>query len=128
MPSLLDLTQDPPGLRGGVCSNCGFVFFPFQTFGCEACGHFGADLQPRLLAGRGTVTATTVVHRHADPRRPAPFRVVELTLDDGPSVRGVAVDDVEISVGDRVHTTMLPDVAAEDELLALRFAPEGTTN
>ncbi|MFF2082707.1 OB-fold domain-containing protein [Nocardia sp. NPDC058176] len=79
------------------------------------------------LRGQGTCTAATVVHRHHDPRRAAPFRIVQLTLDDGPVLRGVSVDDANTKVGDRVELTTVPcDV--DDERFAIRVAPHGESN
>jgi hypothetical protein len=122
MTSIVDLDVDPPQLRGGHCRNCGFVFFPFQTYGCEQCGAYGDSLESRPLAGHGTVSATTVVHRHASERRTSPFRVVQVTLDSGPMVRGVTVEGTEPGVGDVVQLVTLPE-ETEDELLAVRFTP-----
>lgn len=122
MTSIVDLDVDPPQLRGGHCRSCGFVFFPFQTYGCEQCGAYGESLVPQALQGHGTVSATTVVHRHASARRTAPFRVVQVALDSGPKVRGVAVEGSEPAVGDVVQLVRLPG-EAEDELLAVRFTP-----
>jgi uncharacterized OB-fold protein len=77
-----------------------------------------------VLAGRGTVQAATVVHLHADPRRPVPFTVAELCLDDGPVVRAVAADGTAMDVGTRVETVLVPVAEGEDELLGLRVRPE----
>jgi uncharacterized OB-fold protein len=125
MASVIDRSVGgPPGLVGGECRGCGAVFFPYQSYGCERCGRYGADLAVRVLAGRGTVQAATVVHLHADPRRPVPFTVVELCLDDGPVVRAVAADGTAMDVGTRVETVLVPVAEGEDELLGLRVRPE----
>ncbi|MWA01600.1 hypothetical protein F8568_014690 [Actinomadura sp. LD22] len=120
MTSIVDLDAEPPRLRGGTCRVCGLVFFPFQTYGCEQCGAYGDALQPSPLKGHGTVRATTVVHRHADPRRPAPFSVVQVDLDEGPMVRGVVAEGVELEVGASAQLVKVAD-AGDDELLAVRF-------
>ncbi|XVV38308.1 Zn-ribbon domain-containing OB-fold protein [Streptomyces sp. CA-100214] len=122
MTSIVDLTSDPPKLHGGRCLGCGFVFFPFQTYGCEKCGSYGTSLQPFDLSGSGEVTASTVVHRHADPARTAPFRVARVTLDEGPSVRGLVVQGRDVANGDRVQLARVDDTA-DDERLAVQFAP-----
>jgi uncharacterized protein len=114
----------PPELVGGVCGGCHAVFFPYQSFGCERCGRYGADLAVRVLTSRGAVQAATVVHLHADPRRAAPFTVVEVRLDDGPVVRAVAADGTAVAAGTRVEAFHLPVAEGEDELLGLRFRPE----
>ena len=123
MTSIVDLDTDPPQLRGGRCHGCGFVFFPYQTYGCEQCGAYGESLGRVALEGRGTVSATTVVHRHLDPRRPAPFRVVQVDLEGGPQVRGVAAEGTEAAVGSLVALVRSPEVPDADELLAVRFTP-----
>jgi uncharacterized protein len=125
MTSVLDRSAgDPPGLVGGACGGCGHVFFPYQVLGCEWCGGHGTTLAARTLAGRGTVLAATVVHLHADPRRTAPFTVLQLRLDDGPVVRGVAAAGAEVAAGARVETVLVPIEEGADELLGLRFRPE----
>ena len=124
MTSVLDRSVgSPPGLVGGACQGCGFVFFPYQRYGCERCGRYGDDLRARTLAGRGTVLAATVVRLHADPRRTAPFTVLRLRLDDGPVVRAVAVDGAEVAVGGRVEAVLVPIPEGVDELFGLRFSP-----
>lgn len=125
MASVVVATADgPPELVGGVCGGCNAVFFPYQDFGCEHCGRYGADLTVRRLSTRGTVEAATVVHLHADPQRTAPFTVLEVRLDDGPVVRAVGVDGIVTASGGRVEAVILPVAEGEDELLGLRFRPE----
>ena len=81
-------------LSGGACE-CGHVFFPWQTFGCEVCGRHGEDLHPRRLSGSGSIVASATVHLHAGKGRQAPFDVCVVKLDDGPVVRTLLA-----SVGD----------------------------
>lgn len=125
MTSMLDRSvEGPPGLVGGACDGCGFVFFPYQRYGCERCGEYGDGLRVHTLAGRGTVLAATVVKLHADPQRNAPFTVLRLRLDDGPVVRAVVADGAEVPVGGRVEAVLVPIPESADELLGLRFSPE----
>ena len=95
-------------LTGGKCP-CGYVFFPMQTFGCEMCGRNGKDLTPVTLSGRGRVVSKAVVHIHADPKRPPPFTVAVVELEEGPQIRALLADP--------------PDEAAEpdDRVIARLF-------
>jgi uncharacterized OB-fold protein len=90
-------------LVGGKC-RCGYVFFPMQIFGCEMCGRYGDDLTPVTLSGRGQVVSKAVVHIHADPKRPPPFAVAIVALEEGPQVRAFLADPPETSAepGDAV--------------------------
>jgi len=90
-PALYGPPTDPkeqPLLHGGRCQ-CGYVFFPMQTYGCERCGRHGEALTSCQLAGRGALLAEAVVHLHADKSRPTPFTVVKIQLEDGPVVRSL---------------------------------------
>ncbi|HEY4940674.1 MAG TPA: hypothetical protein VII56_04550 [Rhizomicrobium sp.] len=116
--------DDPhhPALLGGACE-CGYVFFPLRSYGCERCGRVG--LEPRALSGRGKLIASARVHLHGGKTRQAPFTVGSVTLDDGPIVRTlIAGDDVALP-GDRMVTTLVPVTDAEGaERLDLRFTPQ----
>src|SRR4051812_34918190 len=92
-------TSDPgdgtgPRLKGGTCS-CGYVFFPWQTYGCEKCGATGGALSATLLEGKGTLVSSSRVHIHANPSRTAPFVVTAVRLDSGPVVRALLAEDTE---------------------------------
>jgi uncharacterized OB-fold protein len=76
-----------PALLGGRCSACGYVFFPMQTYGCEACG--STALEPMALSGRGVLTSFARVHVHAGGGRTAPFTVGTIALDDGGVLRAL---------------------------------------
>lgn len=107
-------------LLGGRCA-CGHVFFPMQSHGCEVCGRHGVDLQPMMLAGRGTLLSSTVVHLHAGSARAAPFTIGKIALDEGPVVRTLLVDPArEIAPGARMAARIVP---VGDSTLDLRFAP-----
>lgn len=79
-------TSGVPVLHGGRCV-CGYTFFPMQTFGCERCGRTGDDLQPMELSGWGRLVATAAVYVHSDQKRPTPFVIGTVALDDGPVIR-----------------------------------------
>ena len=114
--------SDPAGnvvLRGGKC-RCGYVFFPFQEFGCERCGASGDALAAMDLAGTGRLIASSQVHLHADSSRPAPFVIGTIALDDGPVIRTLLTGAAQPPA--RVHAVLQP--AGEADMLDLRFAPE----
>jgi hypothetical protein len=115
---------DRPALLGGVCADCGYVFFPLQRYGCERCG--SVDLQPRVLSGAGTLLAAARVHLHAGKNREAPFTVGSVALDEGPIVRTLVEDgDPPPQPGDRMATALAPAVDADGATrLDLRFIRE----
>jgi uncharacterized OB-fold protein len=112
-----------PALLGGEC-DCGYVFFPFQSYGCERCGR--TNLRKRALTGRGKLLASARVHLHASKTREAPFTVGAITLDDGPIVRTLLVDDDKpFRPGDTVVTMLAAARDADgNEKLDLRFQRE----
>ena len=75
------------------------VFFPRVI----APGTGGADPEWRVSAGRGTVHATTVVHRRGEP----PLNVALIDLDEGfrmmSRVEGIAPEAVRIGLRVRVE-------------------------
>jgi uncharacterized protein len=114
---------DHPALLGAVCA-CGYVFFPFQRYGCERCG--GLELEPRALSGAGRLLAAARVHLHAGKGREAPFWVGSIRLDDGPIVRTlIQGDEAGLRPGASMVTTLAAVTDAEGaQRLDLRFAPE----
>jgi uncharacterized OB-fold protein len=113
---------DLPVLLGGRCE-CGFVFFPMQTFGCERCGRVGDALQPKSLRGRGRLRAAATVHVHADPHRKAPFVVGTIELDDGPVIRTLLLDAPpdHAAPGTPVEAVLIPIDTDAGRMLDLRF-------
>lgn len=122
---------DHPSLKGGKCASCGYVFFPFQAYGCEVCGQSGAALQPLALSGAGTLIASAKVHIHS-PRAPAekdvkplaaPFTIGSIKLDDGPTVRTLLVDIDESSLkpGQRMVTKLVSVGSDARPIVDLRF-------
>ncbi len=112
-----------PALLGGECS-CGYVFYPMQTYGCEKCGRHGDELTPKALSGLGVLVSSAKVHLHAG-KRPAPFVICAVKLDDGPVVRAV-LDDVntELEPGDVMVTKLVHAMDPEtgDARKDLRFS------
>jgi uncharacterized OB-fold protein len=112
-----------PVLLGGRCE-CGHVFFPMQTFGCERCGKFGAALQPLALRSRGRLRAAATVHVHADPARSAPFVIGTIALDDGPLIRTLLLSSSaeDHAPGARVAAVLVPvEIDNGQQALDLRF-------
>lgn len=124
---------DHPALHGGRC-DCGYVFFPMQTYGCEVCGRTGDALKPTKLSGRGRLIASSTVHIHAG-RGPAaspdvkphtaPFTIGSIALEDGPTVRTVLAntDEKTLQPGQTMVTTLVQVGAGSKSILDLRFTP-----
>lgn len=82
------------------CGACGRQWLFMRDF----CPHCGArDPLFKAAAGRGTVSASTLVHRAPDDRFRviAPYRLVLVDLDEG--LRLMAHADATLAVGDRVQ-------------------------
>ncbi len=121
-----------PSLKGGRCQ-CGYVFFPLQSYGCEVCGRSGDALQPQALSGCGTLIASATVHIHAAARTPtgrtdvaphtAPFTIGSIKLDDGPTVRTllVDVDERALKPGQRMVSRLVSVATGAEPILDLRF-------
>ena len=127
---------DLPSLKGGRCQ-CGYVFFPLQTYGCEVCGRTGDALQPVALSGRGTLIASARVHIHAN-RAPAakpgakppevkpheaPFTIGSIKLEDGPTVRTllVDIDDRTLAPGKKMVAKLVSVGTGDKAIVDLRF-------
>ncbi|MEN2473453.1 Zn-ribbon domain-containing OB-fold protein [Burkholderia sp. GS2Y] len=126
-PTLYQAEPAPsrPSLRGMHCGACGHAFFPPQDLGCERCGAVGSALQPRELAGSGTLMARVTVHVHAKPERPAPFVIGTVRLDDGPMVRTLldASPDTLPPIGSPMVAVLSPVASAESPVVHdLRFS------
>ncbi len=113
-----------PALLGGRCRACGYVFFPMQTYGCEACG--AADLEPLALSGRGKLTSFARVHVHAGGGREAPFTVGTIALDDGAVLRALIDPGSEdrLRHGAAMVATLVPETRPNRGPHDLRFALE----
>ena len=112
-----------PVLRGGRCV-CGYTFFPMQTYGCERCGRTGEDLQPTELSGWGRLVATAAVYVHSDHKRPTPFVIGTVALDDGPVIRTLLTEAPPANSEQvRVAATLVPVDSADGNgtALDLRF-------
>lgn len=115
-----------PQLKGGRCV-CGYVFFPWQAYGCEKCGATGEALQQVMLEGKGELVASARVLMHAKEDRKPPFVVASVRLDAGPVVRALLAEDTKEArpVGQRMQACLV-QVAQSDTgepLGELRFSP-----
>lgn len=124
-PALYDEAEDGSvWLKGGACS-CGHVFFPLQTFGCEACGGHGEALSPRRLEGVGEVIASATVHLHAGRGREAPFNVCVVKLRGGPVIRSLGVEGAGLAQPGQTVRAVLALAGGKDPgetVRDLRFA------
>ena len=125
-PGLYSPTSDgAPPLNGALCSACGYVFFPPQTYGCEICGAPGNKLEPKSLAGAGVLRSFATVHLHQGKGIEAPFTIGLIVLDDGPAIRATltARTDEGLTIGDRMRSVMVQQSKDEPgrEVVELRF-------
>ncbi|MBL4826450.1 MAG: hypothetical protein JKY66_01825 [Spongiibacteraceae bacterium] len=109
-----------PALLGGQC-RCGYTFFPMQQYGCEQCG--SEQLKTKTLTGRGTLLAVSTVYIHLG-KRPTPYKVVSVVLDDGPVVRTLLAENQPNPKPGQTMTTTLVQVTdpkTEQLCMDLRF-------
>ncbi|MFG2943409.1 Zn-ribbon domain-containing OB-fold protein [Streptomyces sp. NPDC048282] len=125
MSPIVNVEVQPPRLRGGRCQVCELVFMPAQGYGCERCGATGGDLLAVDIDSRGTVTAATVVYHDPDPQRTVPFRIIEVEVEHGLRVRGLAAAGEDLERGDRVVLARVPDAPVDDELAGVAFVRAG---
>jgi uncharacterized OB-fold protein len=85
------------------CRRCGALAYLPRGF-CKVCG--GDDLAHETLAGGGTVSAVTVVHRAPSPELQAlaPYALCLVEADEGVRLMARAAADLEI--GERVTIAM----------------------
>ena len=118
-------TESPPSLNGGRCCKCGYVFFPPQQYGCEACGAPRDQLETMALVGRGKLHSFATVHLHQGKSIEAPFTVGVILLDDGPAIRSILTSRTGggLQAGDQMNATMVPQGTDEQgrEVMELRF-------
>lgn len=116
------LPSGDPVLKGGQCQSCGYIFYPYQTYGCERCG--STEITCRDITPNGRLISWATVYIHPDKRRPAPFTVGEVELDTGPVIRAILDTSVEVTgLSPDLEMTgcLAPASPDEDEDEAFRF-------
>jgi hypothetical protein len=124
-PALYDPGDERPMLRATRCETCGSTCFPPLGVGCEVCGATPERLVSVTIAATGVLHSVATVHLHMGSDIAAPFGVAEIQLDDGPLIRGILADRLDIDVIGRrvaarwgvVHTD-----AEGNEVVEPRFA------
>jgi uncharacterized OB-fold protein len=128
-PALYSTSGSPPTLNGGRCRACGYVFFPPQQYGCEACGGPPEQLEPVPLPDSGKLHSFATVHLHQGKGIEAPFTVGVILLDDGPAIRSVLTnrDGAGLHAGDRMAAVLVEQGQDEQgrKLAELRFEKIG---
>ena len=119
------LQLEPPRLMGSRCADCGTRVFPARMF-CPACDSDAAPVSV-ALSPEGRVFAYTVV-RQAPGKRPVPYTLAYVDLDDG--VRVMAQLDhpmQDLRIGLRVGLVLRNTVPAPgDPRLGYAFAGIGS--
>lgn len=121
-PALYDVDETGRPTLWGVQDDTGSVSFPFQQWGSERTGAYGAHLQRVALSGRGRVQAVVTVQHHRRTDIATPFTVAAIVLDEGPLVRGILVQPYSATAGDRVEATTIVFSRDEEQVAELRFA------
>ncbi len=113
-------------LNGVQCSACGHVAFPFQTYGCEACGAQSDKLEPLGLEAQGSLISFAKVHRHQGKDIEAPFIIAQIQLDCGVFLRATMTssDDSGLKPGLRVTGQLAPGSGLNTGKQELRFGQE----
>lgn len=123
-PSLYSLKADSrPSLHGVRCGSCGRVAFPYQSYGCEACGAEDDSLEPIALEARGSIVSFAKVQRHPGKDIEAPFVIAQIRLDCGVFLRATmaSADDTGLHSGQRVAGCLRPGSGLNAGKQELRF-------
>jgi uncharacterized OB-fold protein len=113
--------EPEPHLVAWFCTSCDAEYFDRRN-GCARC--FGTEFERRPLAGQGTITAFTVIHRAA-PGLPAPYTSVVVDLDGGGCVKGnllEVTDPAAIVANPKVRLTTFVAGTDDDGVEAIAFA------
>mgnify|MGYP005714137211 CR=1 FL=1 len=100
-------------LAGGACE-CGYLFFPWQRYGCERCG--GTTLRRKPLVARGILRSSATVHVFRGEGYEVPFTVGSIALDEGPVIRALVEGD-GLPVGQRVEGRIQREVGEQRDLI-----------
>src|SRR3954454_8548514 len=112
---LYEVEAAVPVLNGTRCETCGSTYFPPLPIGCATCG--SEALVSVTLVAAGELYSFATVHLHRAKDIEAPFTVGEISLDDGPLIRGVMTTNDGFAIGDRVVAEWVvvgADEAGED--------------
>src|SRR3954470_13258326 len=96
-------------LLGMRCTECGYVAFPRQRYGCEKCGAGGSALTEIELQSSGTLVSFATVHMHLAKNIDAPSVIGEIEFDAGPTLRTTLVEandeclEIGMPVSGRLH-------------------------
>ena len=121
----LVLDDGPPYINANVCQECGALYLDRRN-ACAKCGK--TDFGKKRLAGTGTLTSFTIVHRAA-PTVPVPYVSAVVHLDGGGSVHtnlvNVEPDPEHVQLNMPVRMTTYTAGVDEDgtEAVAFGFEP-----
>jgi uncharacterized protein len=128
-PSLYATGKDGSlSLYGVYCSACGRSAFPYQQYGCEACGAEADALERLSLPARGSIVSFSAVHRHPGKDIEAPFVIAQVRLDSGIFLRCTMAsgDDAGLKSGQRVAGCLIAGSGPHEGKQELRFRQENT--
>ncbi|HUY27402.1 MAG TPA: OB-fold domain-containing protein [Candidatus Binataceae bacterium] len=122
---------DPAGdpvIYAGKCAACGYVFFPPQRYGCEACGALPERLETAPMPARGRLHSYATVHLYQGKDLAAPFVIGVVVLNGGPAIRATLTnrDEAGLAIGDPMRGVLVGAGTDPDgsELVELRFAKD----
>ncbi len=128
-PSLYARAEDGSlSLHGVYCSTCGRSAFPYQEYGCEACGAEAVALERVSLPARGSIISFSSVHRHQGKDIEAPFVIAQVRLDSGIFLRCAMApgDHAGLKSGQRVAGCLVAGSGPHEGKQELRFRQETT--
>jgi len=89
-------------LWGTTCTNCGTQHLPPRHI-CPACN--SRKLEWKEYTGEGVITGSTIITvAPTFMAEAAPYKMVIVKLDEGPSITGILEAEDETKIGDRVTT------------------------
>jgi uncharacterized OB-fold protein len=104
-------------LLGCECDRCAGRFFNPEPM-CPACG--STEWHWVESRGEGTVYSFTVVHQSPDVRRPAPYVLAIVDLDDGWTMLTNVVGPAErVAIDARVRVSFTPAAGPETALIPM---------
>ena len=104
-------------LRGTRCNECEGLFFPPQTYGCEACGAPDTSLREDLFIPSGNLVSFTTVHLNDNAT--TPYQLCEVMSVARQPIRA-RLEHASPNIGDSV----LGALREYDDKLQFVFVPE----